>query len=696
MEQYVLAQWDYTAEGNFELSFKEGDKIKLLEKHNDDWWEGELNDEIGFFPANRTKVYSSEDQQVIDLVKKASISSTTTSSSTASRTIAAQSNSVEYSNSNNNNAPTSAERPHLLAVGSNNSISHSNPYHHSTSAKIGNDRETVSAPTIPRVANENILVDISTENDDADGLAQWSHSQDEQGTAFFFKEPSSSDKKPQRDPQQDPSPQPIVPSAPPLPITPPSLLKKLEDMDINERVYDIQKLNLEALHPNWIRIQSSMQIKVASSTTGETQLPWKDYYGVLTNGFLLVYKEGLHKLGRRPSSMKPVPAYFTVDLRPSEIIPATKTDTRKKHAFIISLASHRLFVHIQTESLYAEWLDAMMREMIRVKEHTEQQDVDLVQLLASIPLEHKLASHASTASTDDAAAADDAKAGSGKSLTRWFSRSSRNSVHRSQTLPAPSHSASTTGTDVFSIDGYSRAHDFHLAASAAAAAAAAPSHDVVFGGALSLEQDGQIPQVVRLCIEQVEQRGLDVVGIYRLSGQTTSIQKYKALFNSSKPDQAIHLDEEHDINVITGLLKLYFRELKNPLLTFEYYDRFIEAARLQDYDERMFRLKSIIQVLPVVNYKVLFYVARHLERVKNHSHINKMEASNLALIFSMGLLRPKHDDVSASIMHNDLSSTIVETIITHVDWFFDTDTTATSTDDDASSVLMQNNSSTLV
>ncbi|GAN04810.1 conserved hypothetical protein [Mucor ambiguus] len=655
MAQYVLAQWDYTAEGDFELSFKEGDKIKLLEKHNDDWWEGELNDEIGFFPANRTKV-NSEDQQVIDLVKKASISSATSSSSTtASCTIAAPSNSVEYSN--HNNAPTSSERPNLLAVGSNNSISHSNPYHHQTSAKIGNDRETASAPAIPRVAKENILVDISTENDE-DVPAQWNHAQESSDTSQWEKAGMRA--------TEEPSSHQIVPSAPPLPTTPPSLLKKLENMDVNELAYDIQRLNLEALHPNWIRIQSSMQIKVASSTTGETELPWKDYYGVLTSGFLLVYKEGLHKLGRRPSSMKPVAAYFTVDLKPSEIIPATKTDTRKKHAFIIRLANHTIFVHIQTESLYAEWLDAMMREMIRMKEHTEQQDVDLVQLLASIPLEHKLESTAATLADD--ANTEDAKSGSGKSLTRWFSRSGRNSVHRSQTLPAPSHSAST-------------------------ASATVPRHDV-FGGTLKLEQDGQIPQVVRLCIEQVDQRGLDVVGIYRLSGQTTSIQKYKALFNT-RPDQAIHLGEEHDINVITGLLKLYFRELKNPLLTFEYYDRFIEAARLQDYDERMFRLKSIIQVLPVANYKVLFHLARHLERVKNHSHINKMEASNLALIFSMGLLRPKHDDVSASIMHNDLSSTIVETIITHVDWFFDTDT-PTTTDDDASSVLMQDNSSSLV
>jgi hypothetical protein len=121
-------------------------------------------------------------------------------------------------------------------------------------------------------------------------------------------------------------------------------------------------------------------------------------------------------------------------------------------------------------------------------------------------------------------------------------------------------------------------------------------------------------------------------------------------------------------------LKLYFRELKNPLLTFEYYDRFIEAARLQDYDERMFRLKSIIQVLPVANYKVFQYLVRHLERVKNQSDINKMEASNLAMIFSIGLLRSKQDDLSSSIMHSDLLSEVMETIIQHVDWFFDTDT----------------------
>lgn len=36
--------------------------------------------------------------------------------------------------------------------------------------------------------------------------------------------------------------------------------------------------------------------------------------------------------------------------------------------------------------------------------------------------------------------------------------------------------------------------------------------------------------------------------------------------------------DEQDINTVTGLLKLYFRELRNPLMTHEYYDWFMEAA----------------------------------------------------------------------------------------------------------------------
>ncbi|KAG2196237.1 hypothetical protein INT47_007664 [Mucor saturninus] len=395
--------------------------------------------------------------------------------------------------------------------------------------------------------------------------------------------------------------------------------------NIDDLVYDIKKLNLDALHPNWIRTQSIIQMKIIA----EEEIPWKEYYAVLAVGYLLIYKEGLNKTSRRPSSMKSVAAFGTINLQSSEITPATKLDTRKKNAFIINNSDLKIVISVANETLYSDWLDAIMRELVSLKENRENQDIDLVQLLASIPLKEKLIKNKS----DNTQTAEESK------LTRWFSRSSRNSVSNKQHIPTEPPP---------------------------------PVGKEVFGGYLKLEEGGGIPLVVRSCIEQVDKRGLDVVGIYRLSGQTTSIQKYKNQFNTNPED--VNLDEENDINVITGLLKLYFRELKNPLLTFEYYDRVIEAARLQDYDERMFRLKSIIQVLPVPNYKVFQYLVRHLERVKDQSKINKMEASNLALIFSIGLLRSKQDDLSSSILHSDLLSKVMETIIQHVDWFFDTDT----------------------
>ncbi|KAI9252056.1 RhoGAP domain-containing protein [Helicostylum pulchrum] len=509
--EYLVAQWDYNAEGNYELSFKEGDKIKLLEKHNDDWWEGELNDEIGFFPANRTTSVIEPNtltRFIFILVKKAP-------------------------NNSDQIAPPSNSNPYLK-------------------------------PQLPDRPKMDLLVDVSTDAALPDG---WSTSYDQTGTIYFFNQ-STGESQWER------------------PID--------DDTKVNDLVYDIQKLNLDALHPNWIRIQSNVQIKMVT----DEEIPWRDYYAVLSVGYLVIYKEGLTKTTRRPSSIKPVAAYGTVHLAPCEIIPATKLDTRKKNAFIVKDKHLKLIISVANETIYSDWLDAIMRESIAIKEHKEHQDVDLIQLLASIPLQKKLIKR-------DQQFPEESKS----TLTRWFSRSSRTSATKS--IESPSITKE------------------------------------VFGGYLQLEE-GEVPSIVRACVEQVDKRaGLDVVGIYRLSGQTTSIQKYKNQFNTH-PEQ-VNLSEENDINVITGLLKLYFRELKNPLFTYEYYDRVIEAARLQDYDERMFRLKSIVQVLPIAHYKVMQYLVKHLERVKDQSKTNKMESSNLALIFSIGLLRSKQDDLSSLV-----------------------------------------------
>lgn len=51
----TTAMYDYTAQEEGELSFKEGDVITIYHKHDDGWWEGEVNGKRGSFPANYTK-----------------------------------------------------------------------------------------------------------------------------------------------------------------------------------------------------------------------------------------------------------------------------------------------------------------------------------------------------------------------------------------------------------------------------------------------------------------------------------------------------------------------------------------------------------------------------------------------------------------------------------------------------------------
>lgn len=89
--------------------------------------------------------------------------------------------------------------------------------------------------------------------------------------------------------------------------------------------------------------------------------------------------------------------------------------------------------------------------------------------------------------------------------------------------------------------------------------------------------------------------GIDSMGIYRLSGTTSRVQALKAALDRGGPfsihmnlladwldvDAVDIMSEEWsaDINVVSGVLKLWFRELPEPLLTYGLYHQFIEAAR---------------------------------------------------------------------------------------------------------------------
>lgn len=86
-----------------------------------------------------------------------------------------------------------------------------------------------------------------------------------------------------------------------------------------------------------------------------------------------------------------------------------------------------------------------------------------------------------------------------------------------------------------------------------------------------------VPDILKRCATVVEEYALNSVGIYRISGIGSKIQKIKMKFENGDPNP-ISEEDLSDINNVTGVLKLWFRELPNPLFPRSSYQQFLDAA----------------------------------------------------------------------------------------------------------------------
>lgn len=113
-----------------------------------------------------------------------------------------------------------------------------------------------------------------------------------------------------------------------------------------------------------------------------------------------------------------------------------------------------------------------------------------------------------------------------------------------------------------------------------------------------------VPIILRRCIEEIERRGLDIIGLYRLCGSATKKRLLRDAFERNS--RAVDLSPEHvpDINVITGVLKDYLRELPEPLFTRCLFQMTVDALAvcLPDDPEGNAKLMlSILDCLPRAN-----------------------------------------------------------------------------------------------
>uniref|UniRef100_A0A8C8GRJ7 Rho GTPase-activating protein 12-like n=1 Tax=Oncorhynchus tshawytscha TaxID=74940 RepID=A0A8C8GRJ7_ONCTS len=188
--------------------------------------------------------------------------------------------------------------------------------------------------------------------------------------------------------------------------------------------------------------------------------------------------------------------------------------------------------------------------------------------------------------------------------------------------------------------------------------------DQVFGCSLSSlcqRENTSVPTFVTMCIDHVENTGLSIDGIYRVSGNLAVIQKLRFAVNH---DEKIELDDSkwEDIHVTTGALKMLFRELPEPVFTYDSFNDFINAIKCSDYKQRVNMIKDLIKHLPKPNHDTMQCLFKHLRRVIDHGEANRMTTQSVAIVFGPTLLRPETETGNIAV-HMVYQNQIVELIL---------------------------------
>ncbi|KAF7692267.1 rho GTPase-activating protein 29-like isoform X2 [Silurus meridionalis] len=190
----------------------------------------------------------------------------------------------------------------------------------------------------------------------------------------------------------------------------------------------------------------------------------------------------------------------------------------------------------------------------------------------------------------------------------------------------------------------------------------------------------EIPFIIKKCTSEIESRALNIKGIYRLNGAKSRVEKLCQAFENGKDLVELSDLYPHDIS---NVLKLYLRQLPEPLILYRYYNEIIglakEAHSLKADDTHsprlsielnrvILKIRDLLRHLPPAHYRTLHFLITHLHRVSTHAEENKMDARNLGIIFGPTLIKPRRldSDVSlSSLVDYPYQALMVQLLIQH-------------------------------
>lgn len=160
-----------------------------------------------------------------------------------------------------------------------------------------------------------------------------------------------------------------------------------------------------------------------------------------------------------------------------------------------------------------------------------------------------------------------------------------------------------------------------------------------------------VPALVVHCCNEVENRGLNEVGIYRVPGSDKDVRELKERFLRGKSLPNLSL---LDVHVICGCLKDFMRSLKEPLITYSLWHDFASAVDKSEAQDSSAAIYQAISELPQPNRDTIAWIITHLQRVAECTEC-KMPVANLAKVFGPTLVGYSVPDPQPAVMVKETS-----------------------------------------
>ncbi|XP_072311914.1 rho GTPase-activating protein 27 [Eucyclogobius newberryi] len=368
---------------------------------------------------------------------------------------------------------------------------------------------------------------------------------------------------------------------------------------------------------------------------------WAQTWTVLQHGLLTFHKDPKSAATGASNKTNQIVPEIQVDLRGASINWASKDKSSKKN--VLELKSKNgveFLIQYDTESIISDWHKALgdtIRQLGYQEHQSEEEDNDVCENISNLP------------NIDDKQVLPDKRRPSRNSVTHTSSNAADADQKRVRTKLMKFLLKRPTLQSV-KEKGYIR--------------------DNVFGcplATLCCLEKNSVPSFVEKCIKAVERRGLDIDGLYRVSGNLAVIQKLR--FKADHEELDLEDGQWEDVHVITGALKLFFRELPEPLFPFSHFNKFIEAIRQADYNTKLSYICNLVKSLPQPNHDTMKLLFEHLCNVINCGEDNRMTVQNVAIVFGPTLLRPENESSNLTL-HMVYQNQIVEFILNEYEQIF--------------------------